>query len=158
MSVNENTPSVIQLASATNSTDPYPAPVFYFLALLPQLGISITSWFQVILSMNRFKAFREFSIPERVGLCLYIFSAFVRVVSGASSAFDGFALQLISGCLASLINFASFLIVYNDSLTLPSRQQLQSAFLILVTTGLWEVYTRIFMSLKGDEPDVVVQE
>lgn len=133
-------------------TEPYPDPTFYLIALLPQLGISVISWLQYILSLNRYRGVCSFTFAERCGLYLYLMAALVRVVSGSASALDGFALQLVSGCIGSLLAFSSFIVVYNNEITLPSRQQVKSIVLILATTALWEVHSRIFIALTAGSP------
>lgn len=125
-------------------------PSLLFHALLPQLGISIVQWSQVIFSLNKFRHIYHINKYEYFALCLYIAAAFVRVVSGATGVMDYFFMQVASSVIASTLAFSGFIIIFNNSLTLPSRQQGISIVLIGITTTLWTVHNTIFLNVKTE--------
>tara|TARA_Y100000739_G_C20233583_1_gene295527 strand:- start:37 stop:456 length:420 start_codon:yes stop_codon:yes gene_type:complete len=126
-------------------------PLYYW-SVLPQIGISVIGWFSTILSLNRFRfKVREYSSPEKIALVLYIIASFTRVVAGGATVRKNFAMQLLSGILGSLLTFTAFIMIYNNNIDLPSKQQLQSIFLVIITTGLWEIHSRIFMTINEQE-------
>lgn len=116
--------------------------------ILPQLGISLLEWIQIILSLNMFRSALRFSRYELVALALYLIAAFVRVVAGAATVVQNLALQITAGIVASLLTYSGFVIIFNQSWALPSRQQLGGGIFVLVPTVLWEVHTRLFLDMK----------
>ena len=133
------------------STDDEFNPLYYW-AFLPQIGISIIGWFSTILSLNRFRCkVNEYSSPEKIAFLLYLIASFTRVVAGGATVRKNFPMQLISGILGSLLTFAAFIMIYNNNLELPSKQQIQSIFLVMLTTGLREIHARIFMTINEQD-------
>ena len=117
------------------------------ITIIPQLGISLVSWIQLILSLNLFRGIRHFRSSEFFALFLYIVAAFVRVIAGAATVTQNLALQLAAASVATGLVFAAFVIIYNQGFIPPSRQQWISAIFVVVPTFLWEAHTRIFMDM-----------
>ena len=126
-------------------------PLYYW-AFLPQIGISTIGWFSTILSLNRFRCrISEYSLPEKIAFVLYMIASLTRVVAGGATVRKNFPMQLTAGILGSLLTFAAFIMIYNNNLELPSKQQIQSILLVMITTGLWEIHARIFMAINEQE-------
>ena len=125
-------------------------PTLLFYALLPQLGISIVQWSQVIFSLNKFRHVYHINRYEYFALGLYVAAAFVRVVSGAAGVMDYFWMQVASSVIASTLAFSGFIIIFNNTLSLPSRQQGISVVLIGITTTLWAVHNTLFLNVKTE--------
>ena len=116
------------------------------LILLPHTGIAIISWLQIVLSLNRFRGFTRPSQAEALGLVLYLSSALVRWITSLATQNSSFLIQVVSASMGSLMAFGSFVIVYNDRIDIPTRQQAHSFILVLVTTLLWEVINMMIVN------------
>lgn len=128
----------------------------YYLAFLPQFGISLVGWAQTIFSLNRYRGLGAFTRPELYALFLYMVGAFTRVTAGASTIGDNFALQMTSAILGSLLSYSAFLLIYNNAVELPSRQQVQSSVLVVTLTVLWEIHGKIFVIISQEKCEPVI--
>ena len=117
------------------------------LLLLPHLAIQFVSWMQIVLSLNRFSGVTRFTRPELIGLCIYIFTAFVRWTASLATTTSSFIFQLVVASIGGMMSFTAFIIIYNDRIDLPTRQQRNSIILVIVTTALWETVSRMLMSI-----------
>ena len=113
-----------------------------------QVTISLVSWAQSLLTFDRWRWTNAFSAAEFLGLGLYLVAAAVRVVAGVATAISSLAVQLLAAVLGSLLAWSAFLIVYNDAIRLPSRQQFQTVALGVVSTFLWEMSSRLVVRVS----------
>lgn len=109
--------------------------------------IKVVGWVQTIFSLNRYRGLLHFTVPERFALALCVTAGFTRVIASLATSEESFVLQMWAAGVSSMLVWASFIILYNDSISLPSRQQTQSIGLGLVTTGLWELNSGIIVLL-----------
>jgi hypothetical protein len=116
------------------------------LLLLPHLAISLVSWMQIVLSLNRFSGVARFTRPEMVGLCIYIFTAFVRWTASLATTNASFLFQLGAASIGGMMSFTAFIIIYNDRIDIPTRQQRNSIVLVMLITALWEAVSRMLMN------------
>ena len=119
-----------------------------FLILLPHVGIALVSWIQTVLSLNRFSSPRRITRPELLGLSLFLSSAIVRWLTSIATRKATFRTQVFGASTGSLMAFSAFVVIYNDRIDLPSRQQANSLLLVLVVTALWETVTRLILDLE----------
>lgn len=123
------------------------------LLLLPHLAIQFVSWLQIVLSLNRFNGVARFTRAELAGLAIYLCSAFVRWTASLATTNASFAFQAVTACIGGLMSFSGFIIIYNDRVALPTRQQRNSILLVLVITTLWETVSRMMMIVDTSRPD-----
>lgn len=116
--------------------------------ILPQVGISLVSWIQVILSLNMYKGLCCFSRQDAFALGLYMIAAGVRVVAGGAAAAQVFVIQLTSAIISTLITYAGFILIFNQTWNLPTRQQVVGGLFIILPTSLWEVHTRLVVQMR----------
>lgn len=126
---------------ADDSTTSVPA----FLILFPQMAIAVIGWFRVMLSINRLTWTPN--AVEKAGFGLILISSGVRVVGALATRTSNVVLQFAAASMASLMWWTAFIIIINDSLTIPSVQQRKSLALVLVTSMLWEAHSRIMVSM-----------
>ena len=117
------------------------------LLLLPHLAIQFISWIQVVLSLNRFSGIARFTRAEVFGLIVYICTAFVRWTASLATTNASFVFQVTAAVIGGLMSFTAFIIIYNDRIDLPTRQQRNSILLVVVITTLWETVSRMMMSV-----------
>ena len=117
------------------------------LLLLPHLAIQFISWIQVVLSLNRFNGISRFTRPEVFGLFVYICTAFVRWTASLATTNASFSFQATTAVVGGLMSFTAFVIIYNDRISLPTRQQRNSILLVVVITTLWETVSRMMMNV-----------
>lgn len=117
--------------------------------LLPQMGISIVSWGQLLLSMNRYRGACSFTRNDLWALLLFVHGGFVRWIAALSLRTSSVTFQLTAAFLGAAIGWASFVIVFNEDFTLPTRQQTWALLLSLVITGLWEANNRLLFELPA---------
>ena len=115
--------------------------------LLPQFLISIVSWIQLILSMNRYRGVCKFTRTDVWALVVFLHSGFVRwiatlAVKGASLRF-----QILTAFVGALLMWISFVIVFNEGFLIPSRQQWWALGMSVVVTSLWEVNNRLLVQM-----------
>lgn len=113
------------------------------LILLPQLFISIVSWIQLILSMNRFRGVLHFSRADAWALLLILHSGLVRWIATLSITNYTLSFQIVSALVGSLLAWISFVVIFNSGFILPSYQQLWALVMSLIITTLWEVTNRL---------------
>jgi hypothetical protein len=116
------------------------------LVLLPQLGISILAWVQLVLSMNRYRGIHKLTRTDVWAFMLFLHSAFVRWIA-ALSIRSHIVYQLSSSLIAATLSWTSFVVVYNEDFVLPTRQQAWALLMSLAITGLWELNNRIVFNL-----------
>ena len=113
--------------------------------IVPHIAIGIVNYFRTIFSLNRFRGCFQMSSAERIGFGLCMMSALVRWITSMSVLSESFAFQLFSGTMGSVTSWASFVVIYNNTIELPSRQQFQSLLFVLTSSALWEVVSRLMM-------------
>lgn len=106
---------------------------------------AIFSWVQIILSLNRYQGIVRITFAEWIALLIYVGAGIVRVVASLATASSTLALQMTAATIGSLLAWSSFIVLYNDSVSLPSRQQMQSIVLGLGSTVLWELNGRLIV-------------
>lgn len=111
--------------------------------LLPQMLISIVSWIQLILSMNRFRGVFLFSRVDVWALLLFLHGGLVRWVAALSLTNGTIRFQILSALVGALLSWISFVVVFNSGFILPSYQQLWALVMSLLITALWEVSNRL---------------
>jgi hypothetical protein len=111
--------------------------------LFPHLAIQVISWLQVVLSLNRFRGFFLLTTPELVGLGMYTTSAVIRWAASLAARNAAFYFQLSLALVSAMLGWGAFVIIYNDRIELPTRQQMSSIGLVVLVTVLWEVVTRL---------------
>ena len=115
--------------------------------LIPQMGISIISWAQLVFSINRYVGPFSFSSNDMWALLLYLHGGVVRWVAALSVHTSSLFFQIVSACIAAALGWASFVIIFNEDFVLPTRQQTWALLMSIVVTILWEVNNRMVISL-----------
>ena len=118
-----------------------------YVILLPQLGISILSWIQLILSMNRYRGMFRFTRHDMWALLLFLQSGFVRWIAALALRTSSISFQISAAFIGTAMSWTSFIVVYNDDFVLPSRQQAGALAISAVITILWEVGNRLVFEL-----------
>ena len=111
--------------------------------LLPQMLISLLSWIQLILSMNRYRGVTRFSRVDAWALLIFLHGGLVRWVAVLTLLDGTFRFQILSALIGALLAWISFVVVFNTGFVLPSRQQLWALFMSLLITVLWESSHRL---------------
>ena len=117
------------------------------LILLPQMMISIVSWIQLILSMNRYRGLLHFSRPDVWALLLFLHGGLVRWVAAIALTNGTLRFQIFSALVGAILSWISFVVVFNAGFILPSYQQIWALVMSLVITALWEVSNRLTLQL-----------
>lgn len=118
-----------------------------YILLLPQLGISLTSWAQMVLSMNRYKGCCRFRLSDLWGLVLLVHAGFVRWIATLATRSDTLLFQISASVIAAILGWVSFVVIFNGDFLLPTRQQTLSLVMSLVVTMLWEINNRILFHM-----------
>lgn len=116
-----------------------------YVIVFPQLAIAIMGWFRTLLSLNRLTW--NPSRVEVAGFVLLLGSAMLRCIGAFATRTSGMLLQFLAACIASVMVWTSFIIIFNNNFVLPSTQQWQSLVIVLVVSLLWEVHSRIMVSM-----------
>lgn len=117
--------------------------------LLPQLGISLVNWAQLVLSMNQYRGLCRFSRVHVWSLLLSLFAGVVRWVSQLAIRTETLGFQLVAAFVGSGITWTCFVLVFNQDFEPPTRQQATALLLSLVVTSLWEVSNRLAFGVDG---------
>ena len=115
--------------------------------LLPQMAISLLGWSRTLLALNRFRL--RISRPEFLALVLFVSAGLTRCVTALATRRAGFAMQILAAGTASLMVWAGFILIFNNSFDVPSGQQWHSMVLVIVVSGMWEVHSRIMVNLSA---------
>ena len=115
--------------------------------LLPQVGISVVSWAQLVLSMNRYRGVLRFQRADLWALVLFLHGSFVRWIAALSVRNATLGFQLATAFLGAALGWTSFVLVFNEGFSLPTRQQSGALVMSLLVTGLWEINHRMTMEL-----------
>lgn len=118
-----------------------------YLILLPQAGIGILSWVQIILSMNRYQGIAHLKPIELLALTLFNISAAVRWVGSLALRTRSFEYQITAAVMGSILTWTAFVLIFNARLALPSRQQWGALIMTLVLTVLWEINGRLVFDI-----------
>jgi len=118
-------------------------PLVHGIILFPLIAISIITFFQFMYSMNRWRGLINISRPQQIGFLILTFASLIRWCSSMANIFSLVYIQFISGMFGSVFVWTAFVIIYNDTLTVPSRQQLEALVFQLVASGLWELVARL---------------
>ena len=120
-------------------------PTFEDLALIYAIQICIGSigWISTILTLNRFQSIRKFRRSEIIGGSLYLMSGLCRAVAAPATKTASAYTQAITALIGSGLSWAAFIIIFNNSVVLPSKQQFNAILLAVVTTALWELQNYI---------------
>ena len=114
--------------------------------LWPQFAISLVSWFQLLLSMNRYQGLRGLTRADVWAFALLLHAALLRWVAAIVVRSGAFELQIAAASVSACLAWISFVIVFNEGFLLPSRQQMGALLMSLVVTGLWEVNNRLVVT------------
>lgn len=117
------------------------------LVLLPQLSISLLSWIQLMLSMNRFRGVRNFTRTDVWAFMLFLHGAFVRWIAALSVRSHNPTYQITSSAISAALSWTSFVVVYNEDFLIPTRQQAWALLMSLSINLLWEVNNRIVFNI-----------
>ena len=117
------------------------------IVVLVQLLISIVSWLSLILSLNRWRSFRNVSAPEAVGFGLYVFVATVRVVGALATRTSDPVVQFFMSTTSSVLTWLIFVLLYNNALAPPTHQQWMALPFTLILNTLWEVQSYAIVNL-----------
>lgn len=117
------------------------------LLLLPHVAIGLCWWLAHILALNRFHKMRVFSTAERLALALHLGAGLVRTTASLGTRFGSFHVQVSAALVGTTMSWAAFVLIYNDKVVLPSRQQLHAAGFDLVRACLWETINRMVQLL-----------
>tara|TARA_B110001450_G_C17619131_1_gene480468 strand:- start:523 stop:906 length:384 start_codon:yes stop_codon:yes gene_type:complete len=115
------------------------ATVTEFAVLLPQIGISVVSWSQLVFSMNRYRGACAFTITDMWALLLFLHGGFVRWVAALSVRTMDLPFQILVSLIGAALGWTSFVVVFNQGFVLPTRQQTIALGMSLIITALWEV-------------------
>ena len=117
------------------------------MVIVPQFFISVISWMQLILSLNRFTSIRNFTRVDVFGLSLFLLGGVLRWIAALAVRTHSVFFQISCAALGTVIKTTAFIIIYNCELKLPTRQQLIALILSMVITSLWEIQTRLVFAL-----------
>jgi len=115
--------------------------------LVPQFLIGLVSWIQLLLSMNRYRGAMRFTRTELWALLLFLHGGFVRWIAALAVLTSSLGFQIFVALVGVTLGWASFVVVFNEGFTLPSRQQTWALGMSLVIAGLWEVNGRLLINL-----------
>lgn len=115
--------------------------------LVPQLFISIVSWLQLIFSINRYRGPLHFSRLDLWGLIIFLHAAFVRWITALSTHNGPFLFQTLMATIGATLSWISFVVVFNQSFHIPTRQQWTALALSILITFLWEFHNRLMIDL-----------
>jgi len=118
-----------------------------FLILIPQVAISLLSWVQIVLSINRFDGVLEIGRINLWGLLLFLYTAFLRWIATLALRTELFHFQWLAALLAATIAWVGFVVIFNGDFFIPTRQQALSLLASLAITMLWEVNNRMLIQL-----------
>lgn len=121
-----------------------------YLVLLPQLAISLLSWAQIVLAINRYRGLCRFTAIEMWSLLLFLHSGFVRWIAALAIRSSSVMFQVSASCVGAILGWASFVVVFNEDFLLPTRQQTWALMITLMITALWEVNNRLIFSLPPE--------
>ena len=114
--------------------------------LLPQMVISLASWAQLVLSMNRFRT-RELPLSDVWALLLFLHGGFVRWIAALAVQTSSLGFQMTVAYVAAALGWTSFVIIFNEGFLLPTRQQMAALGMSLLVTTMWEVNNRVVVGL-----------
>ena len=126
------------------------APVEVYYILLPQFGISIVSWAQLVFSMNRYRGFCGFTMTDLWALLIFTLAAIIRWIATMSIRTSSLEFQIFVSFIGAALAWNSFVLVFNQSFVLPTMQQTAALLMSLVVTGLWEVNNRLVYELPRE--------
>ena len=142
-------PPAPQPAPPQPATPPYGLPAVY-IVLLPHIAISLVSWLQLVLSMNRYRGACSFSHSELWALLFLVLSGVVRWVASLSIVTSSLSFQVATSFIGASLAWTSFVVVFNGGFTLAARQQALALIMSLVITALWELNNRLVFSALLD--------
>ena len=114
--------------------------------LLPHVGISLLSWLQIILSMNRLRD-GGFTRLHAWSLLLLLQGGLVRWVASIALRTASLAFQLATAFVGTCLSWVAFVFIFNEDALLPTRQQWAALAMSMALTALWEVNNRIVFDL-----------
>lgn len=115
--------------------------------ILPQFLISVVSWLQLILSMNRFRGVCMFTRTDLWALVIFLHSGFVRWIAALAVQGATLRFQIFAAFIGATLSWISFVIVFNEGFLLPSRQQWWALLMTAVVTSLWEINNRLVIQI-----------
>lgn len=118
-----------------------------YVILVPQMLISLVSWLQLLLSINRYRGPLHFRRIDLWALLIFLHAGIVRWVAALSTQSSTLRFQLLAAYVGATLGWISFVIIFNESLLLPTRQQMWSLVLVLIISSLWEVNNRLITEL-----------
>ena len=115
--------------------------------LLPQVGIGTVTWVQLMLSMNRFRGCSHFRATDLWSFLLMLHGGFLRWIAALAIRSSPLAFQVVTAFVAATLSWSAFVVLFNESFRLPSRQQWIALVMSLLVTVLWEVNNRMVVDL-----------
>lgn len=107
--------------------------------------IAITTWVRNMLSMNMF-ANSNANKARRSALILYFLSGACFLASSFAVMSNDSVTQFTSSLIGSVIGWQGFVVIFEGTYGVPSRQQLAALVQILILSGLWEIRTFVVNS------------
>jgi hypothetical protein len=116
-------------------------------SVIIQFSISTLWWWSLVLSFNRGASLRRLSVPDVSGYFVYVFVVFVRVVGAMATRTNDPVVQFSMSLIASSLTWFVFVLIYNNAVAAPTRQQWLALPLSLVVTFLWECQNYVIVNL-----------
>lgn len=115
-----------------------------YLVVLPvQMFVSFIGWSSSMLALNRIQLCKRLSNAERVGALLYFAAAFIRTATALATKSGVEWVQASTALIGSTISWAAFIVIFNDRVMLPTRQQFYAIVLSATATAAWELQNYI---------------
>ena len=102
--------------------------------------IALMTWFRNMLSMNMFHKEKR-NKARYFALILYLLAGTCFLASSLAVMQQDSVIQFTSSFAGSIIGWKGFVVVFEGSYRLPTKQQLAALLQILILSGLWELRT-----------------
>jgi hypothetical protein len=107
------------------------------LLILTCFLIGVFTWVRAVFSMNNVSKYREKYV--HVSFLFYLYASICWMGTSFASIRENWTLQFITSLSGSLNAWIAFVVMYNRSLDIPTKQQFLSLPNVLVLAGLWEL-------------------
>lgn len=102
--------------------------------------IALMTWFRNMLSMNMFHKEKR-NKARYFALILYLLAGTCFLASSLAVMQQDSLIQFTSSFAGSIIGWKGFVVVFEGSYRLPTKQQLAALLQILILSGFWELRT-----------------
>lgn len=124
--------------------------LFVLLLFLTFGAIAVFSWLASILSIERFQGWTSFSGSEIFSLVLYLLSCLIAFCASLAASRQNSVGQFTLSFFSSFLWWLGFMVVFHNSVRLPTRQQLGALAHTIVLSVLWELRTFFTIRLSDD--------